>query len=117
MGTGSENRWKEKLDAIIESGKIRREDVEQDVFDELSELKEEEAVYVVERVDALELDRVRNMSGFIRGIIRRVKTDGTEADGPGDLSLLGPDIQKQLEDLIDEVCFLLHLKRNGVFAN
>jgi len=117
-GTGSENKWKEKFDAIVESGKIKREDVEQEVLDELSELKDEEALYVVERIDALELDRVRNMSGFIKGIIRRVKTDGMEADGPGDLSLLGPDIQKQFEDLIDEVCYcFLCLKCNAIFVN
>ena len=91
-GTGSENKWKEKFDAIVESGKIKREDVEQEVLDELSELKDEEALYVVERIDALELDRVRNMSGFIN-------------DETDDINLIFRSIDNDLKNLF-EVNFL-----------
>jgi len=88
------------LDEIFEKGIINRDDVDQQVIDDIGMLKPEESMHVVQRLEVINIQNVKNMNGFIGGIVRRVKEDGIEE---ATLSSLGPDIQQKIEDLIEQV--------------
>ena len=96
------NTWRDKLDTLFDKGLFGKEDIEETVLEDLGSMKEEEAIYVVESASTVDYSKIKNISGFLGGIIRRVKEDGIDGEGIT-LESLGPSIQGQIESLIEEV--------------
>eukprot|EP00889_Picochlorum_renovo_P007317 jgi/Picre1/34347/NNA_001819.t1 len=93
--------WESSFDELYDSGILKRGDLEDNVIEDLRSLGDKEAAHAIERIKGTEFDKVRNVSAFCRGIIRRVKEYGVE-EGDPDFSVLGEKIQQKLEELIGE---------------
>lgn len=64
-------------------------------------MRPDEAACVITRLNETDLSRVRNMSRFVGGIIRRVKQDGPDR-GEAKMDSLPRPVQRRLEDLIED---------------
>lgn len=69
------------------------------MLDELDKLNDEEADCVVTRLGEASFDRIKNVSGFVNGIIKRVRLDGPDR-GAGKVDMLPRTLRHQLDDLI-----------------
>ena len=69
-----------------------------------ADMDPELAACAVNRFAEANFSRINNRSGFLMGIIRRVKEDGVDA-GSGDLNDLPSSVRHRLRDLFDDVRF------------
>lgn len=65
-------------------------------------MKDEEAECVVTRLGEANFDRIKSVTGFLNGIIKRVKLDGPDR-GSGKVDMLSRSVRHRLDDLIDDV--------------
>jgi len=93
--------WRDELDRIYDNGILRRGDIEDRIISDLESMPADEAVCVVTRLRDSDLKKVRNMNGFVAGIIRRVRQDGPDR-GEGQIDTLPKPVQNLLEDLMDD---------------
>lgn len=109
-------RFVQQLVDVLERGGLREEDLEEDVLVQLADLREEESEHVMQSFAECELDKIKNPSRFLAGIIRRVRKHGMLAKEGLD-ALRGPVRDKaeslirqgklQEEDLTRRVCEVL----------
>lgn len=87
------------LEDLYDAGSVRRGDIDDDVIADIEALGGDEALCVIQRLKDSDLDRVRSMSGFVKGIIRRVRQDGPDK-GEAKIESLPRAVQRLLDDLI-----------------
>ena len=64
-------------------------------------MSDEEAGSVITRLEDIDASRIRNMNGFVAGIIRRVKSDGPDR-GEITLESLPRAVREKLQDLVED---------------
>lgn len=69
----------------------------------VAELSDELAECAVQRFSEANFSRISNKNGFLMGIIRRVKQDGPDRGGGGDIDSLPRSVRYKLLDLVDDV--------------
>lgn len=98
-GGGSD--WRSKLDRLFDKGYLRKSEIDQVLLDDIEKLSDEEAGCVVDRLTEANLDRIRNINGFMAGIIKRVRLDGPDR-GAGKVDMLPRSVRHRIEDAIDD---------------
>ena len=68
-----------------------------------ADMDAELASCAVTRFAEANFSRINNKSGFLMGILRRVKEDGPDR-GDADLKILPRSVRYRLQDIIDDVC-------------
>ena len=90
----------QQLEEVLVRGGLREEDLEEEVLVQLVELREEESEHVMQSFTECELDKIKNPSRFLAGIIRRVRKHGMLAKEGLD-ALRGP-VRDKCESLIQQ---------------
>mmetsp|Transcript_6985 Transcript_6985/g.9449 ORF Transcript_6985/g.9449 Transcript_6985/m.9449 type:complete len:141 (-) Transcript_6985:187-609(-) len=72
-----------KLEDLIEDRKISSKDIEARAIGELRDLGEEQGFEAVERFCATNLDSVRSKTGFLMGIIKRIREESRVSSRSG----------------------------------
>lgn len=101
-GGGGDGDWRDELERLYDKGTLRKGDLDERIMSDLEGMRPEEAACVLQRISESDMSRVRNISGFVGGIIRRVKTDGPDK-GEAKLDLLPKSVQRALDDLVADV--------------
>lgn len=88
-----------RLEEVYDANVVKKGDLGDGFFQNLSELQENEQIYVIDKIKETDFSKVRSVEGFSNGIIRRVKDFGTEEKEP-DFTILGEEVKERLETLI-----------------
>jgi hypothetical protein len=72
-GGGGEPYWQKKLNRLIDDGVVRAGEIDNRTLDALEDLSAELAECAIERFAEANFRNINNKSGFLMGIIRRVK--------------------------------------------
>jgi len=110
--------WRAALENLYSKGHINRGDLDDRIMSDIEGLPDEEAACVIRRVGETDMSHIRNISGFVGGIIRRVKADGPDR-GEANIESLPQEVQKLLDGLIDDVRFdlLVDWTRNSMLQD
>ncbi|KAK2078351.1 hypothetical protein QBZ16_003191 [Prototheca wickerhamii] len=89
-----------RLDDLFDRGVITKSDVDEITIADIADLGEEGAQCVVQRFSEADFSRIKSVTGFLKGIIRRVRLDGPDR-GESNMDSLPRAVRHSLEDLIE----------------
>ena len=111
-GAGAGTEWRRRLDSLESLGHVRPGEVDDATIAALAALEPASAELAVARFAESNFARITNKSGFLMGIIRRVKDEGpggggasSGATGAAALATLTGDfdrVARKLQDMINE---------------
>ncbi|KAK9824242.1 hypothetical protein WJX72_008888 [[Myrmecia] bisecta] len=93
--------WKKQLERLVDRGLVNRRDLDESVMEALEDLDDDLAENAVQRFGEANFGRITNKSGFLMGIVRRIKEDGPDG-GTANLDILSRSVRHRLRDLIDD---------------
>ncbi|PSC68731.1 Long-chain-fatty-acid-ligase 15 isoform A [Micractinium conductrix] len=100
-GSGAPAEWRDKLERLFEKGYMRKSEIDTVLLEDIEKMNDDEAGCVVDRLAEANLDRIRNINGFMAGIIKRVRLDGPDR-GAGKVDMLPRSVRHRIEDAIDD---------------
>jgi hypothetical protein len=98
---GGDPYWQKKLNRLIDDGIVRPGELDNMTLDALEDLSSDLAECAIERFAEANFSRINNKSGFLMGIIRRVKEDGPDG-GHVNMDILSRSVRHRLRDLMDD---------------
>ena len=90
--------WKEILDRLYEKGEIKRGDIEDRIISDLETMPPADSALAMTRLEGSDIGSIRNINGFVVGIMRRIKDSGG-GDGPS-LSSLPSSVRAKIDELV-----------------